>query len=186
MVVLRVDILCYILDSVLATPTKPRSCFDLFLLRRMEYSFLALYFDNWPKISKQQKNSIYKPDTSTSETGNWLYCHALLMRAVNTVISLIISPLQFCDCQLEAYRGMKGGHYNYVLFVRSRMHISSKNKKTLNLKKKHHYLGSKNNSSCYTKWSMLILEQITKSDQITHIWRKQDILNSFFFSKAID
>lgn len=33
----------------------------------MEYSFLALYFDNnWPKITKQQKNSTYKPNTSAS------------------------------------------------------------------------------------------------------------------------
>lgn len=68
---------------------------------------------------------------------------------------------------------------------RSRMYIASKSKKILNLKKKHPYLGSKHNFFCCTRQSMFISQQI-KKDQTKHVWRPQDILNSFFFYKAID
>lgn len=64
---------------------------------------------------------------------------------------------------------------------RSRMYIASKSKKILNLKKKHPYLGSKHNFFCCTRQSMFISQQIKKSDQTKHVWRPQDILNSFFF-----
>lgn len=66
------------------------------------------------------------------------------------------------------------------------MCISSKSNKTLNLKKKHPYLGSKDIFSCYTRQFMFVLQQTRKSDQTKRVWRPQDILNSFFFYKAID